>query len=105
VRRLGAAAHRGRLEVAEPGDRRSCWQLAEATVHTTPRRMQALLAERAWDWKAMLRAVQRFILAYLGDPGAVLVLDEAAELKRGRRPSGWPVSTPGSPRAGRTRSP
>ena len=25
--------------LAEPGDRRSCWQLAEAAGHATPRRM------------------------------------------------------------------
>jgi hypothetical protein len=36
-----------RALLAEPGDRRSCWQLAEAAGHATPRRMQALLAEHA----------------------------------------------------------
>jgi SRSO17 transposase len=46
--------------------------------------MQALLAEHARDWQAALRAVQRFILAHLGDPEAVLVLDETAELKKGQ---------------------
>lgn len=45
--------------------------------------MQALLAEYAWDWKAVLRSLQRFIVAHLGDPEAVLVLDETAELKKG----------------------
>ena len=70
--------------LAEPGDRRSCWQLAEAAGHATPRRLQALLAEHAWDWKAGLGTAQRFILGHLGDPGAVLVLDETAELKRAR---------------------
>ena len=70
--------------LAEPGDRRSCWQLAEAAGHVTPRRMQALLAEHAWDWKAALTGLQRFILCHLGDPGAVLVLDETAELKKGQ---------------------
>ena len=69
--------------LAEPGDRRSCWQLAEAAGHATPRRMQALLGEYAWDWRAALAALQRFILAHLGDPEAILVLDETAELKKG----------------------
>jgi len=69
--------------LAEPGDRRSCWQLAEAAGHATPRRMQALLAEHAWDWTAALAALQRFILAYLGDAEAIVVLDETAELKKG----------------------
>jgi hypothetical protein len=44
--RLTAFAYIGAL-LAEPGDRRSCWQLAEAAGHATPQRMQALLAEHA----------------------------------------------------------
>jgi hypothetical protein len=42
----------------------------------------ALLAEHAWDWTTALAARQRFILARLGDPGAIVVLDETAELNR-----------------------
>ncbi len=78
--RLAAFAYIGALLTAG-GDRRSCWQLAEAAGHATPRRMQALLAEHAWDWQEALAALQRFILAHLADPQAVLVLDETAELK------------------------
>jgi SRSO17 transposase len=85
--RLTAFAYVGAL-LAEPGDRRSCWQLAEAAGHATPRRMQALLAEHAWDWAAALAALQRFILAHLGDPGAIVVLDETAELKKGQATAG-----------------
>jgi SRSO17 transposase len=81
--RLTAFAYIGAL-LAEPGDRRSCWQLAEAAGHATPRRMQALLAEHAWDWAAALAALQRFIVARLGDPEAIVVLDETAELKKGQ---------------------
>jgi SRSO17 transposase len=81
--RLAAFAYIGAL-LAEPGDRRSCWQLAERAGHATPRRMQALLGEHAWDWKAALKGLQRFILSHLGDPEAVLVLDETAELKKGQ---------------------
>ena len=44
---------------------------------------QALLAECAWDWQAALERRQRFILAHLADPAAILVLDETAELKKG----------------------
>lgn len=68
--------------LAEPGDRRSCWQLAEQAGHARPRRMQARLAEDACDWTAALKALQRFILARLGDPEAIMVLDETAELKK-----------------------
>jgi SRSO17 transposase len=81
--RLAAFAYLGAL-LAEPGDRRSCWQLAEAAGHVTPRRLQALLAEHVWDFSAALAALQRFILDHLADPGAVLVFDETAELKKGQ---------------------
>jgi SRSO17 transposase len=80
--RLTAFAYIAAL-LAEPGERKSCWQLAEAAGHATPRRMQALLGEHAWDWRAALKRLQRFILDHLGDPAAVLVLDETAELKQG----------------------
>ena len=70
--RLAAFASIGAL-LAEPGDRRSCWQLAERAGHA-PRRMRAVLAGHAWDWAAALAGLQRFILARLGDRGAVVVL-------------------------------
>jgi SRSO17 transposase len=85
--RFTAFAYVGAL-LAERGDRKSCWQLAEAAGHATPRRMQALLAEHAWDWTAALAALQWFIGAHLGDPGAIVVLDETAELKYGTKTVG-----------------
>jgi len=80
--RLAAFAYVAAL-LAVAGDRKSCWQLGEQAGHATPRRMQALLAEYAWDWRAVLDRLQRFILAHLADPEAILVLDETAELKKG----------------------
>src|SRR5713226_10092740 len=74
--------------LAVAGDRKSCRQLGEQAGHATPRRMQALLAEYAWDWRAVLERLQRFILAHLADPDAILVLDETAELKKGRMSAG-----------------
>jgi hypothetical protein len=81
--RLAAFAYLGALLTAG-GDRRSCWQLAEAAGYGSPRRMQALLAEHRWDWREALSAVQRFIVSHLGSRDAVVVLDETAELKQGR---------------------
>ena len=66
--RRAAFAHLRALLV-EPGDRRSCWQLAEAAGHATPRRMQALLAEHRSDWQTALTALQHFILHPLGEAG------------------------------------
>jgi hypothetical protein len=85
--RFTAFAYIGAL-LAERGDRKSCWQLAEAAGHATPRRMQALLAGHAWDWTAALAGLQRFIVTHLGDPEAIVVLDETAELKKGGRTVG-----------------
>ncbi len=80
--RFTAFAYIGAL-LSEPGDRRSCWQLAGQAGHATPRRVQALLAEHRWDWKAALAALQRFIVGRLGDAGAILAIDETAGLKKG----------------------
>jgi SRSO17 transposase len=80
--RFAAFAYVGAL-LSEPGDRRSCWQLAEQAGHATPRRMQALLAEHRWDWRDALAALQRFLVGRLGDPEAIRAVDETAELKRG----------------------
>jgi len=85
--RLTAFAYIGAL-LSERGDRKSCWQLAEEAGHATPRRMQALLAEYAWDWKEALAALQRCITAHLGRDGAIFVLDETAELKKGAATAG-----------------
>jgi SRSO17 transposase len=74
--------------LAVAGDRKSCWQLGEQAGHATPRRMQALVAEYAWDWRDALARLQRFILAHLADPAAILVLDETAELKKGTMTAG-----------------
>jgi SRSO17 transposase len=80
--RLAAFAYVAAL-LAVTGDRKSCWQLGEEAGHATPRRMQALLAEYAWDWRMVLERLQHFILAHVADPQAILVLDETAELKKG----------------------
>jgi SRSO17 transposase len=63
--------------------RRSCWQLAELAGHATPRRLQALLADYVWDARVLLERVRAFLIEALADPGAVLAIDETAELKAG----------------------
>jgi SRSO17 transposase len=65
--------------------RRSCWQLAEAAGHASPRRLQALLAEYVWDAAQLLERVRGLLVDGLGEPGAVLAIDETAELKAGEQ--------------------
>lgn len=71
---------RGLLAVTE---RRSCWQLAELAGHATPGRMQALLGAYRWDAGALVERLRGFLVERLGDPQAVLAIDETAEIKKG----------------------
>jgi len=64
-------------------DTRSCWQLAERAGDRTPHRMQRLLGEAVWDADAVRDDVRRYVVDRLGDPGAVLILDDTGDLKAG----------------------
>jgi SRSO17 transposase len=78
-RRAGLDYARALLRVLE---RRSCWQLAEVARHLSPRRLQALLGEYQWKAETLVGRVRELVVARLGDPDAVLALDETAEIKQ-----------------------
>lgn len=60
---------------------RSCWQLAEQAGDRTPHRMQRLLGEAVWDADEVRDDVRGYVVDELGDPGAVLILDDTGDLK------------------------
>lgn len=62
---------------------RSCWQLAEQAGDATPHGMQRLLSEAVWDADAVRDDIRGYVLEELGDPQAVLVLDDTGDLKKG----------------------
>jgi SRSO17 transposase len=64
-------------------DTRSCWQLAEQAGDATPHGMQRLLGEAVWDADAVRDDVRSYVVDALGDPAAVLVLDDTGDLKKG----------------------
>ncbi len=64
-------------------DSRSCWQLAEQAGDRTPHRMQRLLGEAVRDADAVRDDVRSYVVDELGDPGAVLILDDTGDLKKG----------------------
>jgi len=64
-------------------DTRSCWQLAEQAGDRTPHRMQRLLGEAVWDADAVRDDVRRYVVDELGDPGAVLIIDDTGDVKAG----------------------
>jgi SRSO17 transposase len=64
-------------------DTRSCWQLAEQAGDRSPHGMQRLLGEAMWDADKVRDDVRGYVVDALGDPGAVLVLDDTGDLKKG----------------------
>jgi SRSO17 transposase len=69
-------------------ERKNGWTLAEFAGDLTPDGMQRLLNFYAWDEHAVRDAVRRYVVRQLGDPAAVLVVDETGFLKKGKMSAG-----------------
>jgi SRSO17 transposase len=63
--------------------RKNCWTLAEHAGDASPDGMQHLLARAVWDADALRDDVRALLVEALGDPAAVLVVDETGDLKKG----------------------
>jgi hypothetical protein len=59
------------------------WQLAEHAGEATPDGMQRLLATADWDPDLVRDDLRGYVVEHLGDPAAVLVVDETGFLKKG----------------------
>jgi SRSO17 transposase len=68
--------------------RKNCWTIAEHAGQATPDGLQHLLAGAVWDHDAVRDDVRGYLVEHLGDPGAVLVVDETGDLKKGARTVG-----------------
>jgi len=79
-RRRAAAFLRGLLAGLP---RASCWTIAEHAGELTPRGMQRLLASAVVDHEGLRDDLRGYVLEYLGDPDAVLIVDETGDLKKG----------------------
>lgn len=66
-----------------PVERKNGWQLTEAAGDATPDGVQEFLSRVRWDADAVRDDLQRYVADHLGDPNAVLVLDETGFLKKG----------------------
>src|SRR3954466_2303945 len=84
-RRRALAYLRGLLA---PVERKNGWQLAEAAGDRTPDGMQDFLGRMRWDADAVRDDLRAYVVEHLGDPGAVLVLDETGFVKKGTRSAG-----------------
>src|SRR5688572_5992656 len=69
-------------------ERKNGWQLAEESGEPTPDGVQRLLHGAKWDADAVRDDVRAYVVAHLGDPAGVLVLDETGFLKKGTKSAG-----------------
>jgi SRSO17 transposase len=74
--------------VLSPIERKNGRQLAEAAGDATPYAMQHLLDRADWDADAVRDDLRAYVLEHLGDPAAVLVLDETGFVKKGTKSAG-----------------
>src|SRR5664280_55760 len=72
---------RARAAVGVP--RANCWTIAEHTGESTPDGMQHLLARAVWDDEAVRDDLRGYVVEHLGDPEAVLIIDETGDVKKG----------------------
>ena len=63
--------------------RKNCWSIAEHAGDATPDGMQHLLARASWDPDGVRDDLRGYVVEHLGDPGAVLVVDETGDMKKG----------------------
>src|SRR4249920_1705546 len=63
--------------------RKNCWTIAEHAGDPSPDGMQHLLARAKWDADGGRDDARGYVIEYLGGPGAVLVIDETGDVKKG----------------------
>jgi SRSO17 transposase len=80
--------------------RKNCWTIAELAGDGTPGGMQHFLARASWDADAVRDDLRGYVAAHLGDPQAVLVVDETGDIKKGTATAGVQRQYTGT--AGRT---
>ena len=103
--RFGRAEPRSRVADYVRGlcaglDRRNGWTIAEHAGQLSPDGMQRLLRTADWDVEGVRDDLRDLVVEHLGDPDAVLVIDDTGFLKKGVRSAG--VQRQYSGTAGRT---
>ena len=80
--------------------RKNCWSIAEHAGDASPSGMQHLLGRARWDADGVRDDLRAFITGHLGHDGAVLVIDETGDVKKGSATAGVQRQYTGT--AGRT---
>ena len=76
------------LGLLSHAERKNSWWLAELAGDVSPDGMQRLLNFSPWDEDAARDALARYVARRMGDPAAVLAVDETGFLKKGRMSAG-----------------
>jgi SRSO17 transposase len=61
----------------------NCWTIAEHAGDPSPDGMQHLLAAAVWDSERVRDDLRDYVIDHLADHGAVLVVDETGDVKKG----------------------
>ena len=69
-------------------ERKNGWQLAEHAGEATPDGMQRLLSTARWDPDAVRDDLRGYVTERLGDPRAVLIVDDSGIIKKGTTSAG-----------------
>lgn len=64
-------------------DRKNCLTIAEHRGAASPDGLQHLLARVSWDAEAVRDDLRDYVIDAFGDPGAILVVDETGDVKKG----------------------
>ncbi|MDQ3655214.1 MAG: IS701 family transposase [Chloroflexota bacterium] len=83
--------HRVRSYLAgllSPVERKNGWHLAEQAGERPPTGMQRILSGAQWDADAVRDDLRAYVIEHLGDPEAVLIIDETGFLKKGTKSAG-----------------
>ncbi len=67
---------------------KNCWTIAEHAGDAAPGGMRHFLAAASWDADGVRDGLRDYVLEHLGDPGAVLVVGETGDLKKGTASAG-----------------
>jgi SRSO17 transposase len=64
-------------------DRKNCWTIAEHRGAATPDGLQHLLSRASWNADALRDDLRDYVVEAFGDRGAILVVDETGDVKKG----------------------
>ena len=71
-----------------PVERKNGWQLAEQAGDESPYGIQHLLGRATWNADEVRDDLRAYVVDHLGDPEAVLIVDETGFLKKGEQSVG-----------------